>query len=72
MRMILFSALIALGVGLVGPTASSAAGIGAGIDTAAKNASLIEPARWYCRYIRVCRDRPWGRECHRERVCRHW
>lgn len=72
MRMILLSALFALGVGLASAPAASAATIGAGLSTAASSSTLIEQAAYRCRQVRVCRGGPYGRRCHWERVCRRW
>ena len=72
MRMILLSALFALGVGLAGSTGASAATIGGGINNAASAATLLEDVRVRCRTVRVCRQTPYGRRCHWERICRRW
>jgi hypothetical protein len=78
MRMILLSALFALGVGLAGAPGAGAAPAAAGLDGTA-NASLVQqaqiiivdPHRRRCRSIRVCRTDIYGfRHCHTERVCR--
>lgn len=79
MRMILMSALFALGLGLAGSTGASAAPVGAGIGAAANSSSLLQEIQYYrrdyrrghrCRQVRVCRHGPYGRRCHWERVCR--
>lgn len=73
MRMIMLSALFALGVAFTGATGASAAPIsGTGLSTAEVNASLVEQARVVCRRVNVCRRGPYGRRCHVERVCRRW
>lgn len=74
MRMIMLSALFALGVGLTANTAASAATIGSGINNASTSlsATLIEKAAYRCRRVTVCRRGPYGRRCHVERVCRRW
>lgn len=82
MRMILLSALFALGVGLAGSTAASAAPI-SGLSKALTTNSLLTEAQIYivpprryrrppvrCRTVRVCRITPYGRRCHNERICR--
>ena len=78
MRMILLSALFALGVGLAGMPGAGAAPAAAGLDGSA-NVSLIQqaqviivdPRRRRCRSVRVCRIDVYGyRHCHTERVCR--
>jgi hypothetical protein len=72
MRVILTTAAFALGLGLANLTGASAAGVGAGIDNAAKNATMIEQVQYYhrCRSVRICRQGPFGRRCRVERVCR--
>lgn len=75
MRMIMLSALFALGLGLAGSTAASAAPVGAGIGAAANSSSLLQEIQYYrrghrCRQVRVCRRGPYGRRCHWTRVCR--
>ena len=71
MRMIVLSAVFALGLGLAGTTGASAAGIGLGINQAANASSLIEQTALICRRIKVCRRVGLIRTCHWERVCRH-
>ena len=80
MRMILLSALLGLGIGLAGTAGASAAPLG-GLSTPVEMGSLVEQAQYYrrrvrhrvrCNTVRVCRVTPWGRRCHRERVCRRW
>jgi hypothetical protein len=77
MRMILLSAVFALGVGFAATTGASAAPIGGTvIDGAATANSLLEEAQYrryrrhYCRTVRVCRMGPYGRRCTLRRVCR--
>jgi hypothetical protein len=77
MRMIMLSALLALGVAFAGATGVSAAPMGAGLGKAASSASLLEDVAWVtrCRNVRVCRSGHsaygiYGRRCHTERVCR--
>jgi hypothetical protein len=77
MRMIVLSALFALGVGLAGAPAASAATLGGGINNAANASSAIELAQYgyhrrrHCRNVRVCHRGPYGhRRCHIERICR--
>ncbi len=74
MRMILLSALLALGLGFAATTGASAAGVlgAAGLSAAADSTSLVEQARVRCRNVRVCRIGPYGRRCRVERVCRRW
>jgi hypothetical protein len=74
MRMILLSALFALGVGLATNTAASAATVGGGINNASSSisASLIEKTAYACRRVRVCEGGPYGRRCFWRRVCRRW
>jgi len=71
MRMIVLSAVFALGLGLAGTTGASAAGIGLGINQAANASSLIEQTALICRRIKVCRRVGFIRTCHWKRVCRH-
>lgn len=72
MKMIMSAALLAIGVALFAPAGASAAPM-SGLDPAAKNASLVEPAAWACRRIRVCRGGYYHhRRCTWRRVCRHW
>jgi len=81
MRMIILSTLFALGVGIAGAPAASAAPIG-GLSSAVTVNSMVEDAQYYrrhrrwrrpvCRSVRVCRFTPWGRRCHYERICRRW
>jgi hypothetical protein len=75
MRMIILSALFAVGVGLTGIGAASASPIGSGIGTAAESGSLLQDIQYYrrdrrCRSVTVCRRGSFGRRCHVERVCR--
>jgi hypothetical protein len=71
MRMIVLSALLALGLGFAGATGASAANVGGGINQAANASSLVEQTALVCRRIRVCHwPRPFVRRCHWERVCR--
>jgi hypothetical protein len=72
MRMIVLSALFALGVGLAGSTAASAANVGSGINNAASTATLLQDVAVRCRRVTVCRRGPYGRRCHVERVCRRF
>jgi len=79
MRMIVLSTLFALGLGIAGAPAASAAPI-SGLSNAVTVQSLVEDAQYYrrrryyrrphCRTVRVCRRTPWGRRCHYERICR--
>jgi hypothetical protein len=77
MRMFVLSTLFALGVGIAGAPAASAAPIN-GLSAAVPNASMIEDVQYYyrrgvrCRSIRVCRySRYYHRRiCRIERVCR--
>lgn len=77
MRMIVLSALFAVGVAMTGATAASAAPM-SGINTdAAATTSLLDQVQYYrgrvrCRSVTVCRRGPYGRRCHVERVCRRW
>ncbi len=76
MRMLILSALFAVGVGFAGTTGASAAVVGNGINSNAVNStSLIEDIQWRrgrsCRSVRVChRGRYGNRRCHIERICR--
>ena len=82
MRKILTAAMVALGLGLAGMTGASAANIGTGVDSAAKNASLVEQIQYYyghrryyghrsyCRNVRVCRYTHGYNRCRWVRVCR--
>ena len=76
MRMILLSALFALGVGLAGTTGASAAMVGNGINNSANASSMLEEVQYGwrhrhgCRSVQVCRRGPFGRRCHWERICR--
>ena len=74
MRMLILSALLAVGVGFAGTTGASAAVAGNGINNAANSSSLVEQIQWRrgvrCRSVQVCRRGSWGRRCHMERVCR--
>jgi hypothetical protein len=74
MKMILLAAALTLGVAVVAPLSASAAPIGnGGIEQAAKANSLVEPAYYACRRIRVCERGYYGRRhCWWRRVCRHW
>ncbi len=74
MRMILLSALFALGVGFAGATSASAAPI-SGVNTETNSSSMLTEIQYYrrhCRSVRVCRRGPYGRRCHIERICRRW
>jgi hypothetical protein len=78
MRMIILSALFAVGVGLVGTTGASAAPGVPGLAPAANSSSMLQDVQYYrrhyrrdrCRTVRVCRFGPYGRRCHLERICR--
>lgn len=77
MRMILLSALFAVGVGLAGTTGASAAPItGAGVLDAVKGTSLTEDVQYrryrrHCRSVRVCSRGPYGRRhCRIRTICR--
>ena len=75
MRIIMLSALFAIGVGLTATTAASAATIGSGINNASASMSqtLIEKAAYACRRQTVCHRGPYGRRvCDVRRVCRRW
>ncbi len=73
MRMIVLSALLAVGLGFTATTGASAASIGSGLSTAQLNASLVDKTYWACRRVRVCHRGPYGgRICDWRRVCRHW
>jgi hypothetical protein len=71
-RRVLTAAALGLGLGLSNLTGATAATVGAGIDTAAKNATVIEQAQYYhrCRSVRICREGPFGRRGRWEHVCR--
>ena len=86
MRMIILSALFALGLGIAGAPSASAAPM-SGLSNAALANPLIEDAQYYrrdrrryrrsrryrrprCRNVRVCDRTIFGRVCHYERVCR--
>jgi hypothetical protein len=75
MRMIILSALFALGVGIAGAPAASAAPI-SGLSTPAASGSMIQDVQYYrrpgCRMVRVCRYSRYyhRRVCRVERVCR--
>lgn len=76
MRMIILSALFALGVGIAGAPAASAAPI-SGLSTAIPSASMVEDVQYYrrrphCRNVRVCHYSRYQhrRVCRIERVCR--
>lgn len=73
MRMIVLSALFALGLGFVATTGASAAPA-AGLSQAlsSNTSSLLQDVTVRCRNVRVCRVGPYGRRCHWERVCRRW
>jgi hypothetical protein len=72
MRIIMLSALFALGVGLTATTAASAAPIGSGLNNASTE-TLIEKAAYGCRRVTVCHRGPYGRRvCDVRRVCRRW
>jgi hypothetical protein len=74
MRMILCSAVLALGLGLAGSTGASALTLGAGFDKAANANSPIEQVQYgrrHCRSVTTCRRGHMGRRiCRTERVCR--
>lgn len=76
MKMIILSALFAVGVGLTGMGAASAAVGGNGINNAANASSILDEVQYryrdrrHCRSVTVCRRGPYGRRCHVERVCR--
>jgi hypothetical protein len=71
MRMVLLSALFAIGVGIFGAGNASAAPAAPGLNDAANAASLIEQARVSCYNRRVCYVDNWGvRHCRLKRVCR--
>lgn len=75
MRMIVLSALLAMGVAFVGTTGASAAqmGAGAGLSTAASTATLLEETAVRCRTVRTCYRGAYGRRhCNVRRVCRRW
>ena len=72
MKAIVLAALLGLGVALAGSTGASAAGLGGGINGAAKSLSLVEQTRYYCRNVRVCTWRYHHRYCRYVRTCRHW
>jgi hypothetical protein len=77
MRIIILSALFALGVGLAGMGGASAVPAGNGISDAANAASMLDQVQWgsrrrNCRSYRVCRSGPWGRRCHWENSCRRY
>ncbi|HEY2758050.1 MAG TPA: hypothetical protein VGJ01_20190 [Pseudolabrys sp.] len=75
MRIIMLSALFALGVGLTATTAASAAPIGSGLNNGSTSLSetLIEKAAYACRRVTVCHRGPYGRRvCDVRRVCRRW
>ena len=72
MKLVLMSALLAVGFGLAGTLGASAANFGSGISEASKATSLIEQVQFRrCRSVRICRSGPFGRRCHWERVCRY-
>ena len=82
MRMIILSALFAVGVGLAGMTGASAAPAAPGLAPAANSSSMLQDIQYYrrdyrrsyrrdrCRTVRICRFGPYGRRCHIERICR--
>ncbi len=81
MRMIMMSAVFALGVGLAGSAPASAAPIGNFSEMPAASALLqdaqvvIVGPRYHrrprCRSVRVCNRGYYGRaRCHYERICR--
>jgi hypothetical protein len=73
MKTILLAGLFALGVAIAAPSGAMAAPIGnGGVDHAAKVNSLVEPAYYGCRRMRVCEGGPYRRHCWYRRVCRHW
>lgn len=75
MRILILSALFALGVGLAGMGGASAA-VGTGLNNAANASSILEDVQYgyrrrhRCRQVQVCRRGPYGRRCHWERICR--
>lgn len=73
MKVVLMSAALALGLGLVGTPGASAANFATGASEASKSTSLIEQIQFRrCRSVRICRVGPFGgRRCHWERVCRY-
>ncbi len=80
MKKLVLSTVFALGLGLAGATAVSAAPASPVPNDGAPAASLVTPAqvvivgprhRRHCRVVTVCRRTPYGRRCHQERVCRY-
>ena len=72
MRLVLMSALVALGFAFSGAANAATANFGAGMAEAAKSTSLVEQVQIRrCRSVRICRSGPFGRRCHWERVCRY-
>ena len=73
MRMIILSALFAVGVGFADAGTASAAPGAPGLAAAATSASLLDQVQYRrCRPVQVCHRGPYGRRCHIERVCRRW
>ncbi len=76
MKMILLSALFAVGVGLTGMGGASASVGGSALNNAANASSILDEVQYgyrnrrHCRSVTVCRRGPYGRRCHVERVCR--
>ncbi|MCF8476077.1 MAG: hypothetical protein K9G60_03545 [Pseudolabrys sp.] len=84
MRMIILSALFALGLGIAGAPSASATPM-SGLSNAVTANSLVEEAQYRdrrryrrprhyrrprCRNVRVCDRTVFGRVCRYERVCR--
>jgi hypothetical protein len=82
MRVMVLSALLAIGLGVAGMSSASAAPAANGINSAAAGSLLhsaqffiypAPPSRVRCRTVRVCRITHYGRRvCHNERVCRRY
>ena len=71
MRVLMLSTVLAFGLGFAATTGSQAAGLGGGLNEAAKSNSAIEHVQYRrCRMVRTCRVGPWGRRCRVERICR--
>lgn len=76
MRMIMMSALFALGLGLAGSAPAAAAPIGGVSTSGLTTQSMIQDIQYYrrdrrCHSVRVCHRGYAGRlRCHYERVCR--
>lgn len=72
MRMLILSALFAIGVGLTGIGSASAAVGSSGLNNAASILDQVQYVRYrrHCRTVTVCRRGPFGRRCHVERICR--